>query len=206
MIAVVDYGMGNLHSVRHAFDTLGANVSVTNNPEELRAAERIVLPGVGAFGECMKNLRASGVLDVLSEEVRTKKKPFLGICLGMQVLASIGEELGRNVGLGWIPGVVKRLDVDDTKRLVVPHVGWNEVTWRLEGPLFKNFPKAPTFYFVHSYVIVPEDGAMTAAVCNYGGEFTCAVLSDNIFATQFHPEKSQENGLTLLENFLSWKP
>ena len=209
MIAVVDYGMGNIHSVRHAFITLGADVVVTNKPEELRAAERIVLPGVGAFGECMKNLRAAGVLEVLSEEVRSKKKPFLGICLGMQVLASVGEELGRNEGLDWIPGTVKRLEVDKTKGLVVPHVGWNEVRWAPHheaGPLFKGLRQNGTFYFVHSFVFVPTDPKVTAGICEYGDDFTCAVLEDNVFATQFHPEKSQQNGLTLLSNFLDWKP
>lgn len=206
MIAVVDYGMGNLHSVRHALATLGAEVVVTNSPEEIRRAERIVLPGVGAFGECMKNLRQSGVLEVLTEEVRAKRKPFLGICLGMQVLAAVGEELGRFEGLGWIPGTVRRLDVDTTKGLVVPHVGWNEVRWTQESVLFRNLRQDATFYFVHSYVMVPEDARVTAGTCDYGGPFTCAVLHENVFATQFHPEKSQQNGLTLLENFLDWKP
>jgi glutamine amidotransferase len=205
-VAVVDYGMGNLHSVRHALGMVGADVLVTHDPEDLKRADRIVLPGVGAFGECVKNLRASGMLETLEEEVLKKGKPMLGICLGMQVLASSGEEMGEHVGLGWIPGRVKRLAVED-KGLRVPHVGWNEVRVAPSAhPIFAGLKKDATFYFVHSYAFSPADAASTAATCDYGGEFTCAVAKDNIVATQFHPEKSQQNGLTVLESFLAWKP
>jgi glutamine amidotransferase len=205
--AVVDYGMGNLHSVRHALVMAGADdVVVTHDPAELAGASRIVLPGVGAFGECVKNLRASGLLETLENEVRKKGKPMLGICLGMQVLASSGEEMGEHEGLGWIPGRVKHLDVGDTG-LRVPHVGWNEIVVADEvHPIFTRVRRGATFYFVHSYAFVPDAPSATMATCDYGGPFTCAVAKDTVVATQFHPEKSQQNGLAVLESFLEWKP
>ncbi len=205
MIAVLDYGMGNLHSVTHAMAAVGAVVRVTNRPEDLRAAERIVLPGVGAFGECMKNLRSSGLIEPLEEEVLNNGKPFLGICLGLQVLAREGYELGVHQGLGWVPASVRRLDVE-ARGLRVPHVGWNEVKPLTASPLFIGLPPKPTFYFVHSYHLIPEDPDLNLAVCEYGVPFTAAIVRRNICATQFHPEKSQQNGLTFLENFLAWNP
>ena len=206
-VAVVDYGMGNLHSVRNALLMVGADVVVTSDPAELRRADRIVLPGVGAFGECVKNLRASGVLGTLEEEVLQKGKPMLGICVGMQVLASKGEELGEHEGIGWIPGRVRRFTVDDTANLRVPHVGWNEVQpSATRHPVFAKMRKDASFYFVHSYFFEPENEAHVAATCDYGGAFTCAIARDNILALQFHPEKSQQNGLGVLEGFLDWKP
>ena len=150
MIAVVDCGTGNLHSVRLAFDRLGREVAVVQRPEELEQAKRIVFPGVGAFGECVRRLRESGFAAALDEEVLRKGKPFLGICLGMQVLAQSGEEKGARAGLGWIPGVVRRLQ-PHAPRLKVPHVGWNEVNWRTDSPLFLGLRKSAAFYFVHSY-------------------------------------------------------
>lgn len=205
MVAVVDYGMGNLRSVRHALEIAGADVGVVTKPEELRAAERIVLPGVGAFGRCMENLRASGLMEALREEVLYGGKPFLGICLGLQVLARQGHEGGIQPGMGWIPGEVERLDVKNLG-LKVPHVGWNTVLPLSDSPLFKGLKPEPTFYFVHSYHLVPDDPSLVAATCEYGRPFTAAILMGNVFATQFHPEKSQENGLRLLENFLKWEP
>jgi glutamine amidotransferase len=206
VVAVVDYGMGNLHSVRHALGMVGADVVLAHDPKDLEGASRIVLPGVGAFGECVKNLRASGMLESLENEVRKKGKPMLGICLGMQVLATSGEEMGEHEGLGWIPGRVKRLDVEG-KGLRVPHVGWNEVKLVHGGhPILKGIKKESTFYFVHSYAFVPDVAGHTIATCDYGGDFTCAVAKDNVVATQFHPEKSQQNGLGVLEAFLDWKP
>lgn len=197
--------MGNLHSVRNALDMVGAEVRVTSYPEDLRTAERIVLPGVGAFGECAKNLKASGIIEALEEEVLQKGKPFYGICVGLQVLASEGQEMGVHAGLGWIPGVVRPFDVK-AKGLKVPHVGWNEVIPIHESVLFDSLPRNPTFYFVHSYHFVPDNPELVAAVCEYGERFTAAILRGNVFATQFHPEKSQQNGLRLLENFLKWSP
>jgi len=205
MIAVVDYGMGNLHSVRHALEAIGASVLVTQRGEDLRRADRIVLPGVGAFAECMKNLRSCGLLPALEEEVLEKGKPFLGICLGLQVLASEGEEQGRHPGLGWVPGVVRRFEFSDT-RFRVPHIGWNSITPKQDSTLFQGLGSNPDFYFVHSYCLFPEDPTWIAASCDYGVQFSAAILHRNIFATQFHPEKSQRNGLRLLENFASWRP
>jgi glutamine amidotransferase len=206
MIAIVDYGMGNLHSVRHALATVGAGADarVTGDPKDLERAERIVFPGVGAFGECVKNLRASGMLDTLRREVLEKKKPMFGICLGMQVLGSVGEELGTHEGLGWIPGRVRRLKGEGVR---VPHVGWNAMRVVTDHFVFRDLPPDATFYYVHSFVLDPASRAHVAGVCDYGGEeFACAVAKDNIVATQFHPEKSQDPGLTLLERFLRWNP
>ncbi|MFN8533058.1 MAG: imidazole glycerol phosphate synthase subunit HisH [Dehalococcoidia bacterium] len=203
MIAVVDYGMGNLHSVRNAFDLIGADVAVTGDPVEILRAERIVLPGVGAFGECVKNLEGAGLRGVLEEAVLGRRTPWLGICLGRQVLATTGEEFGTHQGLGWVPGVVRRFD---EVGLIVPHVGWNEIEPQVESPLFRRLGHAPCFYFVHSYRFVADDRRMVAATCEYGGSFAAAILYRNIFATQFHPEKSQDVGLRLLENFLDWEP
>lgn len=206
MIAIVDYGMGNLHSVRHALEHVGAEVLVTSRAEDLERAERIVLPGVGAFGECMRNLHATGLVETLEEQVRAEGKPFLGICLGMQALAEEGLELGHHKGLGWLRGVVEPLPVAGTG-LKLPHVGWNEVRPSSTGaPLFRGLRKDASFYFVHSYRLRPSDPAVTAATCDYGGAFTAAVLDRNVFATQFHPEKSQQDGLRLLANFLDWRP
>lgn len=206
MIAVVDYGSGNLHSIGSAFDMVGADVVVTNKPEDLRAASHIVLPGVGAFGVCMENLHASGVEECLRQEVLEKGKPFYGICVGMQVLAREGHEFGVHKGLGWLDGVVKKFDVDEAE-YKIPHVGWNEVVVSDGHPLFEGISqKDKTFYFTHSYHFISDDEHLVAAKCEYGEQFPAAVQKDNIFATQFHPEKSQENGLRVLENFLNWKP
>lgn len=205
MIALVDYGMGNLHSVQSAFEATGVDVTVARKPEDLETAERIVLPGVGAFAECLGSLRASGLVDALGEQVMVRRKPFLGICVGLQVLATTGEEGGTTAGLGWLPGIVRRLDAGDAG-LKVPHVGWNEVRPSGEVAMFAGLRAAPTFYFVHSYHLVPDDPSMIAATADYGVPITAAVQHLNIFATQFHPEKSQQNGLRVLENFLGWHP
>ena len=204
-VAVLDYGVGNLHSVRHALELVGGDVLVTKRPEDLRDADRIVLPGVGAFGECATRLRASGFIEPLEEEVHQRGKPLLGICVGMQLLAREGHEMGVHAGLDWMGGVVRRLDVDSTG-LKVPHVGWNDVEPTTASPLFKGFRRDSTFYFTHSYHLVLDEPSAHAASCEYGVRFTAAVLKDNVVATQFHPEKSQENGLKLLENFLAWTP
>lgn len=205
MIAVLDYGSGNLHSVRSALNLIGVEACVTRNPEDLRAADRIILPGVGAFSECLKNLRASGMVEALEEEVLEKGKPFYGICVGLQVLAREGHEFGVHKGLGWVPGVVKRFDVE-AQGLKVPHVGWNEIIARPDVSLFNGIKENAAFYFVHSYRIELSDPTWQVAECDYGKKFTAAILHHNIFATQFHPEKSQETGLRLLENFCKWNP
>ena len=205
MIAVVDYGSGNLHSIGSAFYMIGADVVVTNKPEDLCEASHIVLPGVGAFGICMEKLIASGIIQSLVEEVFEKGKPFYGICVGMQVLAREGHEFGMNCGLDWLKGIVRKFDVDE-KEYKIPHVGWNDIWVSRETPLLKDLGKDKTFYFMHSYHFVADDANLVVANCEYGETFSAAIQYDNIFATQFHPEKSQKNGLKLLENFLNWKP
>lgn len=205
MIAVIDCGMGNLHSVRAALDRLGAAAMFVRRPEELHAAERIILPGVGAFGECMNRLRGSGLAEALGDKVLRRGKPFLGICLGLQVLARESEEQGRHAGLGWLPAHVQRLQPNGNE-IKVPHVGWNDVNLHRESPLFTGLRRPAVFYFVHGYHFTPDDASLTVATCEHGTAFTAAVQWQNVFAVQFHPEKSQRNGLRLLENFLAWKP
>jgi glutamine amidotransferase len=205
MICIIDYGMGNLLSVRHAVESLGATVKICNNPEELGEAERLILPGVGAFRDCIGNLRSRGFADVLTHLVLERRKPILGICLGMQVMASTGFEGGEYSGLGWLAAEVVRLQ-PNPPALRIPHIGWNDVESRPGSPLFKGLPPTPCFYFVHSYHMKCRNPEEVDATCDYGGVFTCAVRKGNIFATQFHPEKSQDHGLKFLENFLRWRP
>lgn len=205
MVVVVDYGMGNIRSVSKAFEACGADVTVSSKPEDLKKAERIVLPGVGAFGDSMSNLKQRGLIEPLREQVLDKKKPFFGICLGMQILADSGEEKGSHQGLGWLPGKTVVFQLTDP-RLKVPHIGWNNIKVVQESPLWSGLGKKLDFYFVHSYHFVPKNRSDVAATCDYGGDFTAAVQHENIFATQFHPEKSQESGLKMIRNFLTWKP
>ena len=196
--------MGNLLSVQKALEYLGEDAAVISNPKKLREAERIMLPGVGAFPNAMANLESRGWIEVLHYEVQEKKKPFLGICLGMQLLAEYGDENGRCAGLGWLNAEVKRFSFN-TRDLKIPHVGWNEIRPVKISPLLHGVKYGTTFYFVHSYHMVCDDISDIAALCDYGGEFAAVVQKDNIFATQFHPEKSQDNGLKILENFVEWK-
>ena len=207
MIAVVDYGLGNLFSVAKAFEFLGEEALITAEPDEIQRAERIVLPGVGAFGDGMHHLKERGLDGVLEEQVQVRHKPFLGICLGMQLLGAKGSEMGEHEGLGWIEGEVKKLDVQPYD-LKLPHIGWNDVTLKAESPLFQgiHWEVNPDFYFVHSFQLLCDNPEDRVAVTTYGEEITAAIVKDNIFATQFHPEKSQENGLKILKNFLSWTP
>jgi glutamine amidotransferase len=200
MIAVVDYGMGNVRSVAKALEAIGAEPRVTSDAADLRAASHIVLPGVGAFAQCIANLRKTQLVDVLDEEVRLRKKPFLGICLGMQLLARDSEEGGRHDGLGWLPVSVRRLRGDGG--LKVPHIGWNDVHAAAGSPLFKGV-RDSVFYFVHSYYVDCADRHLVAATCDYGQTFPAAIVADNVWAVQFHPEKSQRNGLCFLQNFLA---
>lgn len=203
MIAVVDYGMGNLRSVANAFEAIGAPVRVTSRPQDLEEAERIVLPGVGAFGEAIGRLREIGMVDAMHKAVVEAKKPFLGICLGMQLLAERSFEHGEHPGLGWIPGCVRRIEPRDPT-LRVPHVGWNSVTTRGASGLFRGLPHDPAFYFVHSFWFDVEDSAAVVGTCDYGGQLVAAVCRDHVFGTQFHPEKSHHAGLTLLKNFVAY--
>jgi imidazole glycerol-phosphate synthase subunit HisH len=201
-IAVVDYGMGNLRSVSKALEHVapGAEVQLTADPEKILAAERIVVPGQGAMPDCMRQLEASGARAAVVES--TRAKPFLGICIGLQMLFERGEE-GDAAGLGLLPGRVPRFAVSGLK---IPHIGWNEVMQERSHPLWSGIPDRSRFYFVHSYYPAPRDAALTAATSVYGAPFTCAIARDNIFAVQFHPEKSQSAGLQLLSNFVRWQP
>ena len=202
-IAVVDYGMGNLRSVSKALEHVapGAEVLATADPAVIRSAERVVVPGQGAMPDCMRQLAASGAREAVIEAAGAK--PFLGICIGLQMLFERGEE-GDTPGLGLLPGNVPRFRV--APGLKIPHMGWNEVLQRRRHALWAGIADRSRFYFVHSYFPAPRDAGVTAATCVYGMPFTCAVARDNIFAVQFHPEKSQSAGLQLLSNFVRWRP
>jgi len=204
MIVIIDYGMGNVRSVAKAFEFLGALVCVTNNPEKISRASHLVLPGVGAFGRGMEHLNRYKLVEVLSEEALIKKKPFLGICLGMQLLGKESEEFGIYKGLGWIDAKIKKFDLDD-KNLKISHVGWNNIILKKDCPLFLGVKENIDFYFVHSFFMECKSAEDVVATCNYGHEFTAAIQKENIFATQFHPEKSQNYGLKILENFFNIK-
>lgn len=201
MIAVIDYGVGNLFSVEKALAVLGADVRVTSEEEVIRQADKIVLPGVGAFGDCMKNLEESGLIPVLMESV-TAGKPLLGICVGLQILFDGSEESPGVRGLGLIPGMVKKIQAPGLK---VPHMGWNSLAIReprQQLDLFAGLAEKPYVYFVHSYHAVPEDPSVITSVTEYGEQLTASVAKGNIQATQFHPEKSGDVGLHILKNFI----
>jgi imidazole glycerol-phosphate synthase subunit HisH len=201
-IAVVDYGMGNLVSVSKALEHVARDdrVVVTADPALIGAADRVVVPGQGAMPDCMRQLAQSGAREAVI--AAAKNKPFLGLCIGLQMLFERGEE-GDTPGLGLLPGSVPRLSAPGRK---IPHMGWNEVFQARSHPLWAGIPDRSRFYFVHSYYPAPRDAALTAATSVYGAPFTCAIARDNIFAVQFHPEKSQSAGLQLLSNFVRWQP
>jgi glutamine amidotransferase len=202
IVAVVDYGMCNLDSVRRAVEECGGTVVVSGQARDLKTANRIILPGVGAFPEAMRNIKALSLDRVLCEQVMENNIPLLGICLGMQLLARKGWEGEETDGLGLIPGEVRRLEPlgADTR---IPHVGWNEVFPSQESPLFSDIPSGKDFYFVHSYHFCPENDAHALAHTPYAGSFVSAVQSGSVFGVQFHPEKSQKTGFQLLKNFLA---
>jgi glutamine amidotransferase len=211
-VAVVDYGMGNLHSVSqavmHVAQGEGVEVIVTSKPDEVFAAERIVLPGQGAMRECMRELRDSGLQEAVLHAAA--HKPLMGVCVGMQMLLDSSEEQ-ETPGLGLIPGRVHRFQLEgqrqpDGSRFKVPQMGWNQVRQSQPHPLWQGVPDDSWFYFVHSFFAKPSDPRHSAGETQYGQTFTCAVARDNIFATQFHPEKSAAHGLALYRNFLHWKP
>ena len=201
-IAVVDYGMGNIRSVSKALEHVAPRdqVRVTADPMAIRAADRVVVPGQGAMPDCMRQLAASGARDAVIEAAGSK--PFLGICIGLQMLFERGEE-GDTAGLGLLPGRVPRFKPMGLK---IPHMGWNEVMQERPHALWNGIADRSRFYFVHSYYPEPADRSITTGTCAYGISFTCAVARDNIFAVQFHPEKSQNSGLQLLSNFVQWRP
>lgn len=207
-VALIDYGSGNLHSCGRALIAAAGgahDIQITACPEDLAAADRIVLPGVGHFADCAGALRAiPGLIDALEDAVLTRARPFLGICVGLQLMADLGLEDGETPGLGWIHGLVESLE--PAPGLPVPHVGWNELALAAPHPVLAGLGPSPHAYFTHSYVFRPEDEAGVAAWCDYGAPFAAAVTRDNLFGTQFHPEKSQKVGLTILSNFLGWKP
>ncbi len=202
-VAIVNYGMGNLRSVFNAVQAIGGTPVLVDRPEDLADADRIILPGVGAFGEAMKRLHARGFVPALERAVLHDGRPFLGICLGMQLLATRGFEHGENAGLGWITGEVRALEPACDLR--VPHMGWNAIAVQTQVPLLTDLPAQPAFYFVHSFHFVTEDPAAAVAVADYGGPVTSVVAKDHIFGTQFHPEKSHKVGLALLKNFLAYQ-
>lgn len=201
MIAIVDYGMGNIRSVEKGFAKVGADVRITSDPKIIADAKGIVLPGVGAFRDCMKNLDNLKLLDSIVKEIR-KGKPYLGICLGLQILFSESEEFGICKGLDVFKGKVVKFRFDaDKQSLKIPHMGWNTVKLLRKPPIFGGIPDNSYFYFVHSYYVAPADNDIIGGTTDYGIEFTSMVWKDNVFATQFHPEKSQELGLKILKGF-----
>jgi imidazole glycerol-phosphate synthase subunit HisH len=205
MIAIIDYGMGNLRSVEKALHKLGHAAEVTSDPAAIRRAERVILPGVGAFGAAMTNLRrAEPGSEPLAEVVRETVeagKPLFGICLGMQLLLSESEELGRHRGLELVPGRVLKFDFDGDPFLKIPHMGWNELQFPRETPLFRGLEDGVQVYFVHSYYCAPDEPGVTAATCIHGVPFCAGLARDNLYAVQFHPEKSGAAGLRILDNF-----
>jgi glutamine amidotransferase len=198
VIAVVDYGMGNLRSVAKALERVGAAVEVTSDAARVAAADAVVLPGVGAFGRCMENLKDAG-LESCVREAAASARPFLGICVGMQILFEESEEFGPVAGLGILPGCVRRF-APSSQELKVPHMGWNQLSLRRGAPHLEGISEGENVYFVHSYYVECES-ALAATVTPYGSEFVSSVWRDNLFAVQFHPEKSQAAGLRILANF-----
>lgn len=205
MIGIVDYGMGNLLSVYSAFDYLGADVTICKHPEDLVGVDKIVIPGVGAFKDCIGKLRSENFQEALNEHVISKAKPTLGICLGMQVMAKISYEGGEFDGLGWFDAEVIKLHPNDPS-LRIPNIGWNEIDFKAGVELFKNVPQKSDLYLVHSYYINCKSETDIVATYQYGQTVTAAIMKNNIIATQFHPEKSQDHGLKILDNFINWKP
>ncbi len=200
MIAIIDYGMGNIHSVQKALEFMGAETKVTNSSEDIRRSDKVVLPGVGAFDDAMLELEKQGLIPAIKERIDARK-PFLGICLGMQLLFEASEEASKTRGLGILKGTVKRFA--NKAGLKIPHMGWNQLKIGLSDcPLLKGVPNNSYVYFCHSYYPVPEDAGVVAATCDYGTEFAAIVSQKNVYGVQFHPEKSQVAGLKILENFV----
>ena len=214
MIAIIDYGMGNLRSVQKAFEAVGCDARVTRSRQTILDASHVVLPGVGAFGDCMANLEHFGLIEPV-REVIAGGKPFLGICLGLQLLFSESEEFGVHRGLGVVPGKVRRFPFGQPEadprepaaapRLKVPHMGWNAIRVTRPAPLLAGISTGAYVYFVHSYYVHPDDPLVVSTESDYGIPFTSSIWRDNVFACQFHPEKSQTVGLQLIRNFGEWK-
>lgn len=203
MIAIVDYGMGNLRSVQKALERVGADAAIATQPETIANADKLVLPGVGGFSQAMENLRQAGLVEPIREFLQSSR-PYLGICLGYQLLFESSSEDGRHAGLGVLGGDVTRFDFASAPGpadLKIPHMGWNQVLWDRPCPLLASLKSGTHFYFVHSYYVRPADDRLVCGRCDYGLEFAAMIWKDNIFATQFHPEKSQQQGLRMLANF-----
>jgi len=199
-IAIIDYGMANLRSVQKAFEQVGAAAQIISKPEQIDRADKIVLPGVGAFADAVRTLREHQLVDSILNHIN-RGKPFLGICLGLQMLVDVSYEDGEHLGLGVIKGKCVRFDVDQRLGLKVPHMGWNQLEIRKPSPILRDLPAGCGVYFVHSYHVVPDDPSIIATTTDYGGDFVSSICRDNLLATQFHPEKSQKVGLQILANF-----
>lgn len=203
MIAIIDYGMGNLRSVQKGFEKVGFEAVVTSDPRVVLEADRVVLPGVGAFRDCMRNLEEGGFVEPILKVI-SEGRPFLGICLGLQLLFTESEEFGIHKGLDLIKGRVIRFPEGMTEggeKLAVPHMGWNQLNFKRSLPVFSGLEEGTNVYFVHSYYVKPDDDSVVAATTNYGLDFCSSIVRDNLVATQFHPEKSQNSGLRILKNF-----
>ena len=210
MVTIIDYGIGNLRSIEKAFQRVGAEVLRTDRPADIARAERLVLPGVGAFGACAGEIRRRGLEGPILEAV-ADGRPFLGVCVGLQLLFEVSEELGQHRGLGILPGRVVRFtpeavpageaDAEPLRPLKVPHMGWNTVEPARDNPLLAGLPPEAFFYFVHSFHVVPDEASDVLATTTYGPSFAAVVQRNNVYGVQFHPEKSQRNGLRILKNF-----
>jgi len=210
-IAIIDYGSGNLRSAAKALEVANKNLNanskivITSDPEVIRKSNKIILPGQGSFRDCFLGIKKiSGLVDTLNDFVLVQKKPIFGICIGMQLFAKIGYESKETKGFGWIDGIVKKIN-NINKTLKLPHMGWNQIEFKKDFSLFSGIENQSHMYFVHSYEFLTKQKDCIVATTNYGNSIIVAVAKDNIFGTQFHPEKSQKNGLKLLENFLKWE-
>lgn len=200
-VGIINYGLGNLHSVAGAVERLEYQPRISGDAAELASCAKLILPGVGAFGKGMENLRECGLIEPLTDLVIHKKKPVFGICLGFQLLCKHSEEFGMHDGLGWIDAEVKRINTNG-QDLRLPHVGWNDLEQTADSVLYREIPKDALFYYVHTFCVKPNQPGITVGECEYGERFTAVIQQENIFGTQFHPEKSQWWGLKLLENYL----
>ena len=210
-IAIIDYGSGNLRSAAKALEVANKNLNtnlkiiITSDPEVIRKSNKIILPGQGSFRDCFLGIKKiNGLVDTLNDFVLVQKKPIFGICIGMQLFAKIGYESKETKGFGWIDGIVKKIN-NINKTLKLPHMGWNQIEYKKDFSLFSGIENQSHMYFVHSYEFLTKQKDCIVATTNYGNSIIVAVAKDNIFGTQFHPEKSQKNGLKLLENFLKWE-
>jgi glutamine amidotransferase len=210
-IAIIDYGSGNLRSAAKALEVANKNLNVnskiiiTSDPKVIRKSDKIILPGQGSFRDCFGGIKKiNGLVDILNDFVLVQKKPIFGICIGMQLFAKIGYESKETKGFGWIDGIVKKIN-NINKTLKLPHMGWNQIEFKKDFSLFSGIENKSHMYFVHSYEFLTKQKDCIVATTNYGNSIIVAVAKDNIFGTQFHPEKSQKNGLKLLENFLKWE-